>query len=64
MPSRTIDRLETGEADRPRTRTMKAVVEALVAAGVEFIPANGGGPGVRLTHEAGIRAAVAAAKSQ
>jgi 6-phosphofructokinase len=27
---------------------VRAVIAALEAAGVEFIPANGGGPGVRL----------------
>jgi len=29
-------------------KTLQAIVDALKAAGVEFIPENGGGPGVRL----------------
>ena len=29
-------------------RTVQAIINALEAAGVEFIPENGGGPGVRL----------------
>lgn len=31
-----------------QARTMDALQTALEAAGVQFIPANGGGPGVRL----------------
>ena len=42
----TIARLERGETLRPRT--LGGVRAALEAAGVEFIPENGGGPGVRL----------------
>jgi transcriptional regulator with XRE-family HTH domain len=42
----TIARLERGEALKPRT--IEAVRAALEAAGIEFIPENGGGPGVRL----------------
>ena len=42
----TITRLERGEA--LFARTLEAVRAALEAAGVEFIPENGGGPGVRL----------------
>lgn len=42
----TIARLERG--DRLRERTIDDVRGALEAAGVEFIPENGGGPGVRL----------------
>lgn len=42
----TITRLERGDRLYGRTvETIKAVPEA---AGVEFIPENGGGPGVRL----------------
>lgn len=33
-------------------RTVQAIREALVAAGVEFIPENGGGAGVRLAKRA------------
>jgi transcriptional regulator with XRE-family HTH domain len=42
----TVSRLEAGEELKPRT--VEAVQRALEAAGVEFIPENGGGPGVRL----------------
>jgi transcriptional regulator with XRE-family HTH domain len=42
----TVARLERGEA--LYARTIEAIRAALEAAGVEFIPENGGGPGVRL----------------
>lgn len=42
----TIARFKRGEALRPAT--LAAIRAALEAAGVEFIEANGGGPGVRL----------------
>ena len=42
----TVARLERGEEMRPATIT--AIRAALEAAGVEFIPENGGGAGVRL----------------
>ena len=42
----TVARLERGEALHPRT--LDAIRAALEAAGVEFIPENGGGVGVRL----------------
>lgn len=42
----TISRLEAGEELKPRT--LEAIQSALEYAGVEFIPENGGGPGVRL----------------
>lgn len=42
----TIARLERGETLYPRT--LGAIQAALEAAGVEFIPENGGGVGVRL----------------
>ena len=42
----TISRIENG-ADT-LIGTMDAIQAALEKAGVEFIPANGGGPGVRL----------------
>jgi transcriptional regulator with XRE-family HTH domain len=42
----TIVRFERGED--LRTRTIEALQAALEAAGVEFIPENGGGAGVRL----------------
>jgi transcriptional regulator with XRE-family HTH domain len=43
----TVVRFEGGE--NLRERTIDAIRASLEAAGVEFIPENGGGPGVRLT---------------
>ncbi|OWJ78553.1 transcriptional regulator [Haematobacter genomosp. 1] len=42
----TIARLERG--DELRASTIETIQTALEAAGVEFIPENGGGAGVRL----------------
>lgn len=42
----TVARLERGEELKPRT--VEAIRGALEVAGVEFIPENGGGAGVRL----------------
>jgi transcriptional regulator with XRE-family HTH domain len=42
----TVSRLEAGEELKPRT--VAAIRAALEAAGIEFIPENGGGAGVRL----------------
>ena len=42
----TVVRLERGET--LKERTVDAIRTALEAAGVEFIPENGGGAGVRL----------------
>ncbi|MFI0848662.1 helix-turn-helix domain-containing protein [Mesorhizobium sp. IMUNJ 23232] len=42
----TVARLERGE--EMRAATIAAIRAALEAAGVEFIPENGGGAGVRL----------------
>ena len=47
MPKRTVARLETDEGE-PQRRTVEAIRAALEAAGVEFIPENGGGIGVRM----------------
>lgn len=47
----TIGRLEATDTDDPiggRPETGQALVAALEKAGVEFIPENGGGAGVRL----------------
>jgi predicted transcriptional regulator len=47
----TIGRLEATDSDEPiggRPETGEALVAALEKAGVEFIPENGGGAGVRL----------------
>jgi transcriptional regulator with XRE-family HTH domain len=46
VSTNTITRLERGESLYPRT--VDAIRTALEAAGVEFIPENGGGAGVRL----------------
>lgn len=43
----TIVDFERG-ARTPYTNNLAAIRKALEAAGVEFIPQNGGGPGVRL----------------
>lgn len=43
----TIVDFERG-ARTPYTNNLTAIRKALEAAGVEFIPQNGGGPGVRL----------------
>ena len=45
----TVARLERGESLAPRT--LDAIRTALESAGIEFIEANGGGPGVRLKHQ-------------
>lgn len=42
----TITRIERGESLYPRT--VAAIRAALESAGVQFIPENGGGAGVRL----------------
>jgi transcriptional regulator with XRE-family HTH domain len=46
VSTNTITRLERGETLYPRT--LAAIRVALESAGVEFIPENGGGAGVRL----------------
>ncbi|HEY5331722.1 MAG TPA: helix-turn-helix domain-containing protein [Acidobacteriaceae bacterium] len=43
----TVRQIEAGLGS-PRRATLRVVRQALEAAGVEFIDANGGGPGVRL----------------
>ncbi len=47
VPMRTVARLEMEEGT-PRRSTLSAIRATLEAAGVVFIPENGGGPGVRL----------------
>ena len=44
---RTVQSFETGQR-QPTAANLYALEHALEAAGVEFIAANGGGPGVRL----------------
>ena len=46
VSTNTVSRFEAGEELKERTVT--ALRSTLEAAGVEFIPENGGGPGVRL----------------
>lgn len=46
VSTNTVSRLEAGEELKPRT--VEAIRTALETAGVEFIPENGGGAGVRL----------------
>jgi transcriptional regulator with XRE-family HTH domain len=43
----TIHQFETG-VSQPRRATVDAIKRTLEVAGIEFIDANGGGPGVRL----------------
>ena len=51
LPS--IKRLETQPGELgAQNRTIQAIVRALQKAGVEFIPENGGGAGVRLAKRA------------
>jgi DNA-binding XRE family transcriptional regulator len=50
--TRTVARIEDGDA-APRAATAEAIIKAFAAAGVEFIPENGGGPGVRLAKRKG-----------
>lgn len=47
VAKRTIASFEK-DGRQPYDRTLAAIRAALEAAGVEFIAANGGGPGVRL----------------
>ncbi len=47
VPMRTLLRFERAEG-AARAATIAAIRTALEAAGVDFIPQNGGGPGVRL----------------
>jgi len=46
VSTNTITRLERGE--HLKDSTVQAIRAALEAAGIEFIPENGSGPGVRL----------------
>ncbi|MEO9338879.1 transcriptional regulator [Mesorhizobium sp. SB112] len=48
VSTQTIVRLERGDA--LKEETLKRIQNAFEAAGIEFIPENGGGPGVRLAH--------------
>ena len=45
----TIRNIERNKAD-PKQSTIEAINIALENAGIEFIPENGGGSGVRLKH--------------
>ena len=46
VSTNTVTRMESGEDLKPRT--VNALSRALETAGIEFIPENGGGAGVRL----------------
>ena len=48
MSVNAVARLELGEVD-PRMSTLNAVHKALTGAGIEFLPADVKGEGVRLT---------------
>ncbi|MBF0588679.1 MAG: helix-turn-helix domain-containing protein [Magnetococcales bacterium] len=50
MSTQTISRFERGEELKPRT--IKTIQGVLEAAGIQFIPENGGGAGVRLKERA------------
>jgi hypothetical protein len=43
----TVRQFEAGKSE-PRNATARVIRSAFEAAGIEFIPENGGGPGVRL----------------
>ena len=47
VSTQTITRLERG--DHLKRTTIEAICRAFVEGGIEFIPENGGGPGVRLS---------------
>ncbi|MGF1277585.1 helix-turn-helix domain-containing protein [Acetobacter pasteurianus] len=49
VSTNTIARFERGE--ELKTSTIETIRSALEAAGIEFIPKNGGGAGVRLKKE-------------
>jgi transcriptional regulator with XRE-family HTH domain len=51
----TIKRLETKPGPiNAHSPTLAALIRALETAGIQFIPENGGGPGVRLRHPIGM----------
>lgn len=50
VSTQTIVRFERGEALKQTTRDR--LRDAFKTAGIEFIPENGGGPGVQLTRSA------------
>lgn len=47
LSATSINNIERGTSD-PRASNLAAIQRALEAAGIEFIPENGGGAGVRL----------------
>ena len=50
---RTIQRIEASEGvPQANARTLAKIESTLESAGIEFIEANGGGPGVRLKNRA------------
>ncbi|NDV53929.1 helix-turn-helix transcriptional regulator [Yangia sp. PrR003] len=53
VSSMTVKRAEGSGSPYPAAKAISAMVAALEAAGVEFIPENGGGAGVRLRRKSG-----------
>jgi transcriptional regulator with XRE-family HTH domain len=64
VPFVTLTRIEAGAVQRPQQRTLRAIYEALTAAGIEFIDGGGGGPGIRFSREAAQRLIVELAKGK
>ena len=54
VAQKTIADFEQAKRD-PRADTLERLQSALEAGGVEFVPENGGGPGVRLAKKKGKR---------
>lgn len=52
MSRKTLTEFESGKNPRTLPRTIDEVRRVLEAAGIEFIPENGGGAGVRLRRKA------------
>ena len=50
LSATSINNIERGTSD-PRASNLASIQRALEAAGIEFIPENGGGAGVRLRKE-------------
>ncbi|MER8533342.1 helix-turn-helix domain-containing protein [Mesorhizobium sp. M1005] len=53
VSTQTIVRFERGEA--LKQATVDRICHALKSAGIEFIPENGGGPGIRLARQSNNR---------
>lgn len=55
VSSMTVKRAEGSGSPYPAQKAIAAIRAALESAGIEFIPENGGGPGVRLKRSACLR---------